>query len=92
MHRRLVQLACCLGPSVGEGRDGTKVGVAAAGEPNDFAADAVLLVGEREGSEAGLLDLFDGCSGEVNTGVANEQLNVGQTEGVVGVVGVFARS
>ena len=78
--------------SADDGLDWTDKGVATTGEPNDFTTDAVFLVGEGEGGEASLLDLFNRCIDEVDTGVSNEQLDVVQSKGVVVVVGVFARA
>ena len=73
-----------------DGLDGADVGIPASGKPNDFSANAILLVGECERGEAGLLDLLKWCSGEVDACISNEELDVGQAKRVVVVVSVFA--
>ena len=69
-----------------------KVGVAAAGEPNDFSSNSVLLSGECERCKPSLPQLFDGGSLGVDPGRSNEELNVLELEWILVVVGIFTWS
>jgi hypothetical protein len=60
-----------------DGLDRADVGIPASGKPNDFTSHAILLVGECEGGEASLLDLFYWCSDEVDACVSDKELDVG---------------
>jgi hypothetical protein len=70
----------------------TKVGIATAGEANDFPTDPVLLGGERKGGKPCLLQLFYWSSGKVETCRSNEELDILEPEWMFVVVRVFSRA
>ena len=76
---------------LGNGDDGAEGEVGAAAKANDFALDAILLVGEGEHHEGGGEEVIIGAGGEVEALIATPQLDVinGERGGVGGSAGVF---
>ena len=72
-----------VGDSTGKCLNRTKVGVATAGESNDFITNSILLGGEGKGAKARLLYFTDGSGQETQSSLTNEELYSSILNGVV---------